>query len=575
MKLPETGSLPPHNLEVEQARLGAAMLDPTGETSRSLDARWFYDKSHDKLARRMRTLVEGGKIPDFLVLSPIVAAEGWFKDNGGTQYLIECQSLCPSVANVPSWDRTLFELYQARQVIRLCATVEQHAREHSGESSETVRLLSEGIKDLEQREQVAIEAGPVMALQRLRHDDPCELLKDRYLCRGGALLLTGPTGIGKSSLSMQAMFSWALGRELFGITPAQPLKSLLIQAENDDGDLAETRDGVLRGLNVSDEEREFLKSQILTFNENRRTGIAFCAEVLGPLLKKHQPDLVWIDPVLAYLGGDTSAQGDVGPFLRNGVAPLLIEFKCAAVLVHHTNKPPSGREKPDWKAGDLAYLGSGSAEWANWPRAGLAIRSKGSPTEFELAAGKRGGRIGWLDSTGRKIWQRNIQHAQDGSICWILAPDDDPAMTKQGRPKKADHNDILELLSPVGLTTEEWKNEASSEAGVSRSSFFAHKKLLKTEGRIHFSKITNKWQPVTPRTAPVQKVQEVQKPIYGHAESRVQKVHSPLGVDSFLDLPAAGVSNGAEGRSSVEARTPELSEGALPPTKSEECSILI
>ena len=33
-------------------------------------------------------------------------------------------------------------------------------------------------------------------------DDADELLKDRYLCRGGGLLLVGPTGIGKSSLSM-------------------------------------------------------------------------------------------------------------------------------------------------------------------------------------------------------------------------------------------------------------------------------------------------------------------------------------------------------------------------------------
>ena len=32
-------------------------------------------------------------------------------------------------------------------------------------------------------------------------------------------------------------------------------KSLLVQAENDDGDLAEMRDGVIRGLGLSDEDR--------------------------------------------------------------------------------------------------------------------------------------------------------------------------------------------------------------------------------------------------------------------------------------------------------------------------------
>src|SRR5271169_5429764 len=43
-------------------------------------------------------------------------------------------------------------------------------------------------------------------------NDPAELLKHRYLCRGGGLLLVGPTGHGKSSLAMQLMIKWALGQ---------------------------------------------------------------------------------------------------------------------------------------------------------------------------------------------------------------------------------------------------------------------------------------------------------------------------------------------------------------------------
>ena len=36
---------------------------------------------------------------------------------------------------------------------------------------------------------------------------------------------------------MQIMLGLALGKNVLGIAPARPLKSLLIQAENDDGDL--------------------------------------------------------------------------------------------------------------------------------------------------------------------------------------------------------------------------------------------------------------------------------------------------------------------------------------------------
>jgi RecA-family ATPase len=68
-----------------------------------------------------------------------------------------------------------------------------------------------------------VEARPLWELVRSAQGDPNELLKYRYLCRGGGLLLVGPTGIGKSSLSMQLMLSWALGREVFGIYPSRPL----------------------------------------------------------------------------------------------------------------------------------------------------------------------------------------------------------------------------------------------------------------------------------------------------------------------------------------------------------------
>ena len=47
-------------------------------------------------------------------------------------------------------------------------------------------------------------------------NDPSELLRNRLFCRGGGMLLVGPTGVGKSSLSMQGMILWALGREAFG-----------------------------------------------------------------------------------------------------------------------------------------------------------------------------------------------------------------------------------------------------------------------------------------------------------------------------------------------------------------------
>jgi hypothetical protein len=307
-----------------------------------------------------------------------------------------------------------------------------------------------------------LEAKSLGDLKRRTADDPNELLRTGYLCRGGGLLLAAPTGIGKSSFAIQSQIMFALGRPMFGIKPARPLRSLYIQAENDEGDLAEMRDGVIAGLDLSPGELETVFSNIITAHENARTGRAFFDSTVTPLLELHRPDLLWIDPALAYIGGESNSQKDVGYFLRNLLNPLLSKFNCGGVVIHHTNKPSKGEEKSTWLAGDFAYLGSGSAEWANWARAVLAMKSLGSHYVFELHAAKRGGRIGWKDDEGKTAFARLIGHATEpGVICWRTATEDE---TPAGAPKRAGTREDLIALVPLekpiakSLLIDQWKD---------------------------------------------------------------------------------------------------------------------
>lgn len=332
-------------------------------------------------------------------------------------------------------------------------------------------------------------------LQPRPPDDPDELIRRRFLCRGGGMLLAAPTGIGKSTLAMQLMLAFAAGRDCFGFKPARPLRSLLIQAENDDGDLCELRDGVLRGMNFTAAARDeaFARVQFATVDD--LCGDRFLLE-LPQLLEQTRPDLLWIDPLLAFLGGDVSRQEIVSSWLRNGLNPLLHRHGCACVLVHHTNKPRTGEEKGQWQAGELAYLGSGSAELANWARAVVAVRSRGSHDVFVLEVGKRGARLGWRAADGAASYSKAIAHAADGNICWREVGTD--ALPKSGRPKGSglDADEVLKLLTPQGLLTGEWLKLADTECGIAKSTFHRLRKALTISGRISKDPTTSKWQPV-------------------------------------------------------------------------------
>jgi len=293
------------------------------------------------------------------------------------------------------------------------------------------------VVEFETEKPVLPEAKALSGLERCGENDTTELLKHRFLCRGGGLLLAGPTGAGKSSLILQAAVLWALGRPFAGIEPNGPLKTLIIQAENDEGDLAEMRDGVMLGLSLGEDDRRSAGENVLIATEDSQAGHAFLA-VVGELLSQKPVDLLVIDPALAYLGGETSSQKDVGAFLRNGLNPIIHKHNCGAVVVHHTNKPPSGREKPSWQAGDFAYIGSGSAEWANWARAVLALRSLGCFDMFELVAGKRGARLRWKDDDNNLVFTKTVgYHREPGVICWHEMPPKEkstPATGANARP---------------------------------------------------------------------------------------------------------------------------------------------
>lgn len=252
--------------------------------------------------------------------------------------------------------------------------------------------------------------------------EECTLLGDRFLCRGGSMLFIGPSGVGKSSASVQQDVLWPLGREAFGIRPAHPLKILCVQAENDIGDMIEMARGVINGLGLTEQEIKQLQDNTLYVCHKESTGLPFLAW-LETMLDAYRPDIVRIDPLQAYLGGDPKDTERLSLFCRTTLNPLLDLYQCGAIIAHHTPKT-NYRDTSEWKAEDWMYAGAGGADLTNWARAILVIDPvavKGSNEIggcFRFIAAKRGKRIGWHDEEGKPMFARWFRHARQGGIYW-------------------------------------------------------------------------------------------------------------------------------------------------------------
>lgn len=250
-------------------------------------------------------------------------------------------------------------------------------------------------------------------------NDPTTVLGNRWLCRGGSLSVIGQSGIGKSSFLMQMAIMLAIGRPFFNIEVKRPYKVIVMQAENDTGDLAEAFKGIVGSMSLSDEEKTLLRTNIKFYRETVKVGLEF-VKMARRLIVHHKADFFFADPLLSFAGGDISNQAYASQFLRNWIQPVLMETGVVWVFLHHTGKPKAKEDSSAGTISDLAYSGLGSSELVNWSREVAVLRrtDKIKPF-FELVLTKRGKRAGLLDKDGKSTAFMNLRHAE-GRILWEI-----------------------------------------------------------------------------------------------------------------------------------------------------------
>jgi RecA-family ATPase len=269
-------------------------------------------------------------------------------------------------------------------------------------------------------------------------NDPTCLIGNRWLCKGGSLLLVSQSGVGKSSFTLQLLISLAVGRPFFGIKPKRPLRVVLAQAENDGGDVAEAFQSITDGMMLYPDEERLLEENLHIYRDTRSVGPAFI-ERMKELTIRHNADWFTCDPLMSFCGIEVSDQRQMTEFLRHGINPVLEETGAVFMAVHHTTKPRSAKDKEGQTVSDLAYQGSGSSELTNWAREVACLqRCQGDEPIFKFALTKRRGRAGLKDHADQFANEITIRHArQKGVVRWEYAvPEEATAAQTATRPSQ-------------------------------------------------------------------------------------------------------------------------------------------
>lgn len=495
----------PHSSEAERGVLCSMLVNPgeaITEARRHTNKFHYYVPAHQAVFEALGDMWDSGVQVDLITFTQFLRDRGKLDEVGGVGFVTDLFTFVPTAANILYYLDIVKEKFVLREMISAGTNLARAA--HADDVNVPEMLDSFGRK-LERMKRAA--GGPngvhELTTTQLRGmkgvADKNVLVGNRWLVRGGNCLWAGGAGYGKSSLTMQLAVYWACGQSVFGLRPYGPIKSLIVQAENDDYDISEQYNGVIEGiaaigdLDIQAREQQ-IDNNLIVLRAEGISGFQFLAK-LADLLELYRPDIIWIDPLFAFVGCDLLDAEKTGHFLREGLFPLFTKYNCCGQVIHHVGKPPRAQDNQDRSTLDEQYLSFGSSEIQNAFRAVNIIKppTKAIPA-FRLVFSKRGERSGAKGFDGQRATSIFIDHSHP-HICWVQVDEPEKPESKRGFANKYEGKDILDQMSVTdGKSVKEVQEYVSTETGMSRAMFYRYWKDLKSDGKVRVDS-DGKWFP--------------------------------------------------------------------------------
>ncbi|MDR1204333.1 MAG: replicative DNA helicase [Peptococcaceae bacterium] len=145
--------LPPNSVEMEQAVLGAMMLDKeaviiAGEV---LKARDFYKDGHQIIFEAIKELESRDEPVDLITVMESLRQKDALEKCGGVTYVASLANQVPSAAGVRHYARIVSEKSLLRQLIRICGDISNLCYEEETESSQVLAYAEQAIYSIQDR----------------------------------------------------------------------------------------------------------------------------------------------------------------------------------------------------------------------------------------------------------------------------------------------------------------------------------------------------------------------------------------------------------------------------------------
>ncbi len=176
--IPLKDKVPPHNLEAEQATLGALLLDAeaVGTVIRYLRPDSFYSLQNQKIFQAILSLFNKGQRSDLITITEELRQTALLDAAGGPAYIASLTDTVPTSANVEYYAKVVLENSMRRSLLAISHKIIAEAHDQATESRAVLEDAQKHIFELTDANQSATFKTPkeiipraIEAIEKLYH----------------------------------------------------------------------------------------------------------------------------------------------------------------------------------------------------------------------------------------------------------------------------------------------------------------------------------------------------------------------------------------------------------------------
>lgn len=392
--------VPPHNIQAEEAALGAAMLSPDAyaQVIRMMEPDDYYKPSHRLIHNAMNNLWKRGERScDPLLVLAELEAEDNVDAIGGPAVLVSMQANTPATSNVDRYCKIIQERALGRRIVQAGLYITDLGYEGT-DVGDSARMARDAVQNLD------LPLGQVAPspniIDFLDVETPQDWLVPGLVERGDRIMFTAGEGKGKSTLIRQLAVQFASGIHPWESRFVDPIRVLIIDVENS----VPMVQRALRPLKVS--ARENLVADNLRI-EVRTEGLDLTtrhdSRWLLERVASARPDIVTIGPVYK-LHNENPNDEQPARKVASVLDDIRSRYGCALVIEAHSPHG-TGSKRP--------LRPFGASMWMRWPEFGYGLREKkADPTKFALEE--------WRGARDVRKWPEVLQRG--GNWPWTAMP---------------------------------------------------------------------------------------------------------------------------------------------------------